>query len=178
VFIRRRQYRALVASAAVAALAFVVLAGLREFLRSSLLALGGGTEGDLTHARGLSAFYSTEVLRAVNLIGGGPGNRSIPENGLAFLLEQFGAPALGLFVAVCLSVERYCRREGRPGDTLAVAAAALALGTIVVSHFAEYALSFTAYFAIWSVLGLAVARVRLEALAATPSAEAASAAAT
>jgi hypothetical protein len=155
IYATQRRFGALLAAAATIAVCWLAMAGLRDFVTQSLASLAG-ISGDVEHARGVRGIYSTAVLNAGNLVGRGPGERSIPENGLAFLLEQYGVLALGTFVAMCLTAERFLRRSSDETKHITTVGAALAVGTLVVAHFAEYALSFTAYFGIWSIIGLAI----------------------
>jgi hypothetical protein len=142
-----------------AGILWVVLAPLRQFVATSLAGFELGTL-DSYHALGIMNFYSTEMLRAEYLLGAGAIDMSarswMLENGLAFLTVQFGVPLLVTFVGFCLSAERYLRRHATPDDLVARLGAAVALASLVVANFCFYALWFTAYFGIWSIVGLGI----------------------
>ena len=165
--VQRRLARLGVFVAAAATLWFA-LAGLREFLSSSVAAFDLQA-GDVYHAQGILTFYSSAILNPSYLLGAGPIDPSaqswVLENGLAYMLVQFGVPAVVCFVGVCLSAERYLRHAARSSGTLAVAGAACAVSTLIAANLSFYALSFTAYYGIWSIVGLATGaafRVRMQ----------------
>jgi hypothetical protein len=132
---------------------------LRRFVTLSVAALALES-GDVYHAQGIRAFYSAEMLRFAYLAGAGPIDTSaqswVLESGFAYLTVQFGVPLLVTFVGFCVSAERYLRRRATPDDRLARLGAACAVASLVVANFSFYALSFTAYFGIWSVVGLGI----------------------
>jgi len=142
-----------------AAVLWIALAPLRQFLATSLAAFDVGGF-DAYHALGITNFYSTEMLKAEYLLGAGALDLStrswMLENGFAFLTVQFGVTLLVTFVGFCLSAERYLRRHAEPDDLVARLGAAGALASLVVANFCFYALWFTAYFGIWSVVGLGI----------------------
>jgi len=171
--VQRRLARLGVFLAAAVALWFV-LPGLREFVSTSVAAFDLET-GDVYHAQGLLTFYSSAVLNPSYLLGTGPVDASaqswVLENGLGYLLVQFGVPAVVFFVATCVSAERYLRHAARSGSLIALVGAACAVSTLVAAHFSFYALSFTAYYGIWSIVGLATGvafRVRVQEVDAGP----------
>jgi len=171
--VQRRGWRLAFIVAVFAAL-WLWLSPLREFVALSLGAFAFET-ADVYHAQGIVNFYSTGMLNLVYLLGTGPLDTSaqswVLENGLAYLTVQFGLPLLIAFIGLCLSAERYLRRRTLREDTLARLGGVCALASLVVANFSFYALSFTAYFGIWSVVGLAVGtahRRELEVVAEGP----------
>jgi len=144
----------------VAAALWVTLAPLRQFVLSTLAAFEMETS-DVYHALGIVNFYSTEMLRPEYILGSGALDTSAQtwylENGFAYLMVQFGVPLLVCFVGLCLSAERYLRRHASPDDLVARLGAACALATLIAANFSSLqAQSFTAYFGIWSVVGLGI----------------------
>jgi hypothetical protein len=149
------------------AVAWLALGALRDFFFQSLAAFEG-VGHDIYHAQGLREFYSVAVLDPANILGRGPLDLSEQtatlENGFAYMLSQFGAPLVITFAAICLSVERYLARWSPPDNAFAVAAGGLAIATLVVANFSYYALSFTAYYGIWTTIGLALAGAHMRQL--------------
>jgi hypothetical protein len=160
-----------------AAVLWIALAPLRQFVATSLAAFDVGGL-DSYHAAGITNFYSATMLRPDYLLGigvlGSTGRSWVLENGLAYITVQFGVPALVTFVGLCLSAERYLRRHALPEDLVARLGAACALASLVVMNFCFYSLWFTAYFGIWTIVGLGIGalhRGEIEAtLAAAPAA--------
>lgn len=138
---------------------WVAVPALRQFAVASVAAFTVQT-GDLYHVEGITNFYSLQMLRPVYLIGTGPISDArinwVYENGYAYLMVQYGLPLLVLFVGFCFSTERYLRRHSARSDLLARIGAASALATVIVANFSFYALGFTSYFAIWSLVGLGI----------------------
>lgn len=165
---QRRAFRVIL-FLGVGAVAWFALGGLRQFFFESLAAFES-SQGDIYHAEGIRFLYSRAVLDVRYLVGVGPldafQDRALLENGLAYILTQFGVVLLAAFAALCFSTERYLRKQGGQTDPFVIGAAAMGIGTLVVSHFSFYALSFTSYFAIWTVIGVAIGLVhrrRIEA---------------
>jgi hypothetical protein len=171
---QRRLGRLAVLTTGAAALWFAVPA-IRQFAVTSVAAFALES-GDVYHAAGILNFYSSAMLRPQYLLGTGPLDTTaqswVLENGLAYLTVQFGLPLLVAFIGFCLSAERYLRQRAEPGDVIARLGAASVLASLVVANFSFYALSFTAYFATWSVVGLAIGLLHrrdiAEALEAVP----------
>ena len=144
----------------VGAVLWIALAPLRQFVFSTIAAFELETS-DLYHVLGIMNFYSTEMLQPQYLLGTGALDTSAQtwylENGFAYLMVQFGAPLLVCFVGLCLSAERYLRRHATPDDLVPRLGAACALASLIVANFSSLqAQSFTAYFGIWSIVGLGI----------------------
>jgi hypothetical protein len=165
----------LLAVAGAAAVLWLAVAPLRQFVFTTLAAFEFETS-DVYHALAILNFYSPAMLRVENLLGAGALDATaqtwVLENGLAYLTVQFGLPALVTFVGLCVSAERYLRRRSAPEELVPRLGAACALASLVVANFSFYALSFTAYFGIWSIVGLGIGmlhRREVEGAAAVPA---------
>ncbi len=128
--------------------------GIVGFVDSTLAQFGNWRAG-YEHAEGVVRFYSEGLWQAENLLGRGIGNRTIPESGYAWLLEQFGMPALLLLVAFFLVAVREIR-SGGPHNHVPTVARGLCLASLLTLNFAEYPFAFTTYLLGWSLIGFAL----------------------
>lgn len=132
---------------------------LAEFFTTSVAAFDLES-GDVYHAEGLLRFWRGELFTAANILGQGPlpgtEQTATVENGFAYMIEQFGIPSFVAFAVLCVTLERFLRRNAAPDDVVAQVGAAAAISTLVVTNFSFYALSFTPYFAIWTLIGLCI----------------------
>lgn len=159
----RRQYVRLGLFVAAATVIWFALSPLREFFTTSVAALQGGG-GDVYHAQGVLKLYSQEILAPANILGSGPLDVSAQsaslENGYVYMIEQFGIGPVVCFIGLLVAAWRYLwrmRETVGPGGGLA---AALCLATLVVSNFSFYALSFTAFYAVWVLIGIEIGFAR------------------
>jgi hypothetical protein len=167
----RRFGRVALAALALGA-AWVAVAPLRDFVMGTLASFSGVQDDEYFHAEAVRLMYSSAVFDPANLLGRGPqrfqAQTAIVENGFLYMMYQYGLPLLALFLAVCVTTERYLRRHAPPGDGFCRAGAAFAVASVVVSNFSFYALAFTTFFAAWLVMGLGIGatfRERTEAVA-------------
>ena len=156
----RRAYRRVLLAAATLGIAWLALGGLREFFMVSLSSFDPTSSADTYHAEGLRSFYTQALTDPHSILGSGPianaEQTATVENGYLYIVEQFGLVVLAPFVWICASAALYLRRCARHESEFELAGAAFAIGTLLVFNFSFYALSFTAYFSIWAVIGVAV----------------------
>jgi hypothetical protein len=156
----RRSYRRIVLAAAIVGIAWLALGGLRDFFMVSLSSFDPTSSADTYHAEGLRSFYTNTLTDPHSILGHGPitntEQTATVENGYLYIVEQFGLVVLAPFIWICASAALYLRRCAWHESAFELAGAAFAIGTLLVFNFSFYALSFTAYFAIWAVIGVAV----------------------
>jgi hypothetical protein len=116
---------------------------------------------DDAHVEGLFGFYTRGFSDPGNILGKGmrPEMQSIPESGYAYLLEHFGIVAYVSFLGFCIAL--YREFGGSRADPLGVLVQGVSLGILVVMHFSQYPLAFTAFISLWYIVGFSLSRCLL-----------------
>jgi hypothetical protein len=109
---------------------------------------------DSLHVEGLFGFYSRGFSDPGNILGKGmgPEAQTIPESGYAYFLEHFGVVAYASFLWFCIALYRQFDK-GANADPLGVLVQGISLGILVVMHFSQYPLAFTAFISLWYIVG-------------------------
>lgn len=163
ILLRRRHYLLfLILGGSVLAL-FLLWAPMTEFAIATVSNLTPSAENaDSMHAEGLVWFYTRGFSDVRNVLGKGMAAeaQSIPESGYAYLLEHFGVLAYASFLWFCIALYRLFSKRSPP-EPLEVFVQGMALGMLVVMHFSQYPLSFTAFISLWYIVGLCLSRYLL-----------------
>jgi|GEM_PF-7131862 len=163
VLLLRRKYLLMGAVALIIATTLTAVEPLSDFFLTSVDKLSDAASED-QHAAGLRGFYAFAWRDPGNLLGKGsnPSVQTIPESGYAYLLEHYGLPAYGAFLALCLAMFREFSRASPTYRDLAQIGQGVVLGTVVTMHTSFYAFSFIGYLAIWFTLGSLTAYTAVE----------------
>jgi hypothetical protein len=129
---------------------------------ANLTSSSNADPNDSAHAEGLFWFYTRGFSDPGNILGKGmrPEAQSIPESGYAYFLEHFGLLAYVSFLWFCIALYRQFGKGSR-ADPLGVLVQGISLGMLVVMHFSQYPLAFTAFVSLWYVVGLYLSRYLL-----------------
>jgi hypothetical protein len=82
-----------------------------------------------------------------------PEAQTIPESGYAYFLEHFGVVAYASFLWFCIALYRQLDKGSHADDPLGVLVQGISLGILVVMHFSQYPLAFTAFISLWYIVG-------------------------